>query len=208
MSIKGIGFCELEVNDKLSINVLFPAFLFIAILILSILTLVISTRKPVNLDSEAFVQGLLTPPTNAVITAVNDDLNKEVDLKLTWEDNIEHEIGYALYWYIDDYTTGFKKIETPNITETDFYSIPCRETQSSYYISILLSAYSADDASMPATAEYTAVVPACSDITSEFSADPYADINRDKKVDILDYSLLFENYDLVITKNLMCEIVE
>jgi len=187
---------------------LFPALLVLAILILSIFTLVVSSRKPVNLESEAFVQGFLTPPTNTEIITAVDNLNKEVDLKLTWEDNTDNELGYALYWYIDDYTTGFKKIEIPNITETEFYSLPCRETQMNYYIYILLSTYSADDASMPATAELTAVVPACSEFLNEPPANPYADINRDKRVDVLDYSILYEYYGFVVTKDLMCEIVE
>jgi len=210
MSIMRAGFRELKNNNKNSIGVLFPAFLVLAILILGIFTFVVSSGRQTFTESEAFldVQGLLTPPSNAEIITVNDNLNKEVDLRATWEDNTDNELGYALYWYIDDYTTGFKKIETPNITEAEFYSLPCRETQMSYYIYILLSAYSADDASMPATTELTAVVPACSDFIDEPSADPYADINRDKRVDILDYSVLFENYGLVVTKDLMCEIVE
>lgn len=203
-----VGSRELKKNEKTSLGVLFPTFLVLAILILSIFTLVISSRKPVNVESEAFVQGLLTPPTNAEIITINDNLNKEVDLKLTWEDNADNEVGYALYWYIDDYTTGLKKIETPNVTEAEFCSLPCMETQMSYYIYILLSAYSVDNTSIPATTELTAVVPSCSEFIEELPANPYADINRDKRVDVLDYSILYEYYGLVVTKNLMCEIVE
>jgi hypothetical protein len=193
---------------KFSLNALFPAFLVLAILILGIFTFVVSSGKQSFKESEAFVQGLLTPPTNPEIVPIVDDINREVDLKLTWEEDIDYEIGYAIYWYIEDYTTGLKKVETPNITEAVFYSIPCTSTQVSYYMYVLLSAYSADDASVPATTEQTVIVPPCSDFGTEPSADPWADINRDKKVDILDYTMLFENYDLVVTKDLMCEIVE
>lgn len=201
---------EPKTNTKASLNAFFPAFLVLAILILAIFTFVVSSREQTFTESEAFleVQGLLTPPTNAQVVAVEDVANKEIDLKLTWEENIDNEIGFAIYWYIDDYTTGLKKVETPNITQAQFYSIPCGESQRSYYMYILLSAYSADDASVPATTESTVVVPACSDFLEEPSADPYADINRDKRVDILDYSMLFENYGLIVTKELMCEIVE
>lgn len=199
---------ELKRIGKFPTSLFFPTFLVLAILILSIFTFVVISREPVKVESQAFVQGLLTPPTNAQIFATIDNLNKEIDLTLTWEDNSEYEIGYAIYWYIDDYTTGLTKIETPNITSAEFYSLPCREVETSYYVYILLSAYSVDDASMPATAELTVTVPSCSEFIEEPSADPYADINRDKRVDILDYSILFENYGLAVTKNLMCEIVE
>ena len=195
-------------TNKFSLNAIFPAFLVLAILILGIFTFVVSSGKQSFKESEAFVQGLLTPPTNPEIVPVTDEINKEVDLKLTWEDNIEYEIGFAIIWNIEDYSTGLKKIETPNITEAEFYSIPCGSTQTSYYMYVILSAYSADDVSVPAVTELTVLVPPCSEFGSGPSANPYADINRDKKVDILDYTSLFENYDLVVTENLVCEIVE
>ena len=204
----GIDPREPKRKEKVFVNVLFPAFLILAILILSIFTLVVYSQKPVSTESEAFVQGLLSPPTNAEISTSVDNFNDEIDLILTWEDDIDYELGFAIYWYIDDFVTGFKKFETPDITEAQFYSLQCGATQRSYYMYILLSAYSADDASLPATAELTVVVPSCSDFIDEPSADPYADINRDKRVDVLDYSVLFENYDLRVTKNLMCEIIE
>jgi hypothetical protein len=195
-------------KNKFSLNAIFPAFLVLAILILGIFTFVVSSGKQSFKESEAFVHGTLTPPTNPEIVPITDEINKEVDLKLTWEDNIDYEIGYAIIWNIEDYSTGIKKVETPNITEAEFYSLPCRSIQTSYYVYILLSAYSADDVSVPAAAELTVVVPPCSEFGSGPSANPYADINRDKKVDILDYTSLFENYDLVVTENLVCEIVE
>jgi hypothetical protein len=193
---------------KYPVNALFPTFLVLAVLILGIFVFVVSSGRQSFRESEAFVQGLLTPPTNPQIVEIIDEVNKEVDLKLTWEENISNETGFAIYWYIDDYTTGLKKIDTPNITESIFYSIPCGSIQKSYQVSVMLIAYSADDTSMPANTESTVFVPACSELGTEPSADPWADINRDKKVNILDYTLLFENYDLVVTKDLVCEIVE
>jgi len=197
----------------LSAGNFFAVFIFLCFVIiaLSIQIFLISKPKEVK-DSQAFldtVTGLLPPPSNLTVTSRVDSANKEVDLIANWQDNSDSELGFVIVWYVNDISVGSRKLETPNLTSTEFYSIPCSSTEQTYSVSILISAYNDDDVSVPVVAEASVVVPDCSQIGGgDEGGDPWADINRDKRVDILDYSVLFENFGLDVTKNLMCEIVE